>query len=593
MDAEVIGGRPRWPAWLAALGVGLLALGPALGHLRTRFLGIGAVDHPGTLWFYGQVLRALRGEPGALLTNDRLYAPWGQDLLRNTGANFLDGLLAAPFAVFGPVAGHNLFLVAVLVANGCAAAWATEGRGAWPVGLSFALAPYPLYELVEGRPAQALLVFFVVTVFGFGRALEGRWAPWRAAVALALLGLQYWFYAVFASLMLAAWTAVLVSRDRRGAPLVVLLRVLGGAAVLVAPLAVPLATALARGEVAGLFSGESDLLLHSFQPLLGVVTAQQGEDLVGTQRAVPVALLLAGAGAWWTSRGSSTGTGDATSPPGGFGAGGRASQLAMLVVLLVLSVGPWLWVNGARVTEPAYQALLVLLPPLQRLWHPSRAIAGLAVLGIGWLSSCGPRWRWAICMLGSLESARDGLLPLPTWDAAVPAGYECLAGRQGAVVELPFAGSQRHLWYQVVHGLPILGGFHEGAPEFQPAEARALRRDDPFLAALLAVSRGAPVPAAPGDFAALRDLGFRYVVLQLDELPPTDSMAGRAQRRAVTEGLGALLGPPSWQDARTRIWVPGDTRPLCPGAPPDREPGEKAGDRWVQDLGHWQESAPR
>jgi hypothetical protein len=555
--------------------VAALALWGAAPRLADRVLGIGAVDHFGTLWFHARVRDALAGDLAGLLHATDLYFPWGQDLLRNTGVNVLDGLVAAPFAALGPVLGHNALLIAVMVANGLAAALyardhAADAGAPFAAGLAFAVAPFPLYELAEGRPAQALLVVFVLFQRALERAIRGAGSPAAAGAWLALLGYQYWFYGLFGALIAAAGGAVWAIRPPPGRTRVQVLGALvvlaGVAVLLVAPVAGPLAWALAAGEVPGLLdpADPRGLLLHTFQPAYAAVGALDDGAFVVTQRAVPLALGLAG-----------------------LAVARRPAELAMALAALLLAIGPVLVVAGHVVPEPLYGALATVLPPLRRLWHPSRAIAALAVLGVGWLARLPALPRALLVALGLGEAVAAGLLPLSTWDASVPAGYRCLAGAgDGALIELPFAASQRHLWYQARHGRPILGGMHEGAPDFQPDEAVALREDNTFVAALLAAGRGArggPLPT-DADRDAVRALGYRFVVLQKDELPADASGPGRLRRRLVEDQLAALLGPPAWDDARTRVWAPfGDALP-CAGSPPepDATPGEPVRDRWVR-----------
>lgn len=559
----------------------------ALPTFNTRFLGIGGVDHFGTLWFHAEVRRALQGDPGRLLHTPDLYFPWGMNLLQNTGSNVLDGLLAAPFHLLGAVSGHNLFLLAVLVANGGAAAWYARDLGArhpWIAGVAFALAPYPLYELVEGRPAQALLVGFIGFLRSLERAREGRGSPAIAGLWLAALGYQYWFYGIFAGLMAVVAGVVWIagSRGRRVPVFRSLLTATGVALLLTAPVVLPLLRSFLAGEVPGTMTlPERDLLLHSFQPLLGKTGYLDGNSFIGTQRAVPLALLLAL-----------------------IGLRRHPAALAMGTAMLILAAGPLIvfppgpgtpGLDGGApphplVPSPLYDAVTIALPPLQRLWHPSRAIAGLAVVGIIGLAHLRTRWQLAILVISITETVRDGLVPLPTWDAAIPAGYRCLGGGgAGAIVELPFGVSQRHLWYQTGHGRPILGGMHEGAPQFQPGEAVALREGDPFLAALIATARTGEATAPIGQGAELHDLGYRYVVLQKDELPSPVTVGARTRRRRIEQALGSVLGPPLWDDARTAIWAPWGDPPPCGAKPPtpDGDPGETLRDRRVQDLGSW------
>ncbi len=158
----------------------------------------------------------------------------------------------------------------------------------------------------------------------------------------------------------------------------------------------------------------------------------------------------------------------------------------------------------------------------------------------------------------------------------------CLAqGAREAVIDLPFAASQRNLWSQVVHGRPIAGGMHEGAPAFQPAGARALREKNALFHAMLQPGAYSLDLATADD--ELASLGFGFVVLRLDELRgTTGGDLDRARLRKARRDLEGLLGPPIWDDARSLLWALGG-RPLpCLGREPpvDTEPAERVRDRW-------------
>ncbi len=570
-----------------ATAIAGLALWSALPTLGSRMLGIGGVDHSGTLWVYEQVREALTGASAgaaSLVHTPVFYYPWGQDMLHNTGINVVDALLAAPFSLLGRVAGHNAFLLCVLVANGlaamCYARDHTEDRAAAALaGLAFAIAPYPLYELLEGRPAQALLVGMVFYLRALTRAVHGTGSPWTAALWLALLGYQYWFYAVFAALGTVAGGVAWAARPPVGrsttAVIGALLRVAAGAAVCVAPVVVPMLAAMYAGSVPGLIGQTPDMLLHSYQPARGMVGFFDDDQFVGTQRALPLALAIA-ALARARKRGSDP---------------DRVPELMIGAMALLLAMGPTLMIGARTVPEPLYVALSAALPPLQRLWHPARALAMLAVLGIGWFARMRRPAQLLLLIVGVIAAVRDGLLPFPTWDPTLPAGYQCLtaraAGEDAALLELPLAGSQRHLGYQSVHHRPISGGMHEAGVDFQPAEAVAWRASDPYANGLYALARGAAPNAPIGDGAAVHALGYGYVVLQKDALPTGQSAGERTLRRRIEAGLGSALGAPIWDDARTTIWAPwGDALP-CSANPPARDetPAEPLQDRAVKDLG--------
>jgi hypothetical protein len=575
-------------ALLGALGAGLVGGSPG----DVRFLGIGGVDHHGTLWTWWALRDAVAAGDGSRLVHTPwFFHPYGQALYRHTGANLVDaalGLLAAPL---GRVAGHDAALLLVLALNGLGGWLGARRLGlARPglAGLALLVSPWPLYELAEGRPTQALVACAPLYVAEVGRLARGRrgegalvaprdapgrGAWWRAGAWLAALGYCYWFHALFAGLATLAWLGweALPGRREPSIDLRHVLVGLGGAALVAAALATPVAGPLVRESVAGLAPGLMDLadprgiLLTSFQPRWWAVGYLDEHALVLTQRALPWTALPVAVWVAWREP-------------------GRRGLVLAAGLAVVLATGPVLLLPGRVLPEPLYVALAELLPPLRRLWQPARFLAVPAVLLALWAAT-GRRGVLVVVAL-ALEATLDGLLPLPTWDAAVPAGYRCLAAGSdgGALIELPWASSPRHLGWQPVHGRPMLGGMWEVVPAFQPPEAVALR-EDPFVAGLIALGRG--MDATPGDPGPAGALGYRFVVLQRDELPRGETAPIRQRRRHVEQRLRAALGEPLWDDARTVVWSPWGAPSPCRDAPPapDRAPGEVLRDRAVVVLG--------
>jgi hypothetical protein len=180
---------------------------------------------------------------------------------------------------------------------------------------------------------------------------------------------------------------------------------------------------------------------------------------------------------------------------------------------------------------------------------------------------------------------KNQLLPLGTWESRVPAGYECLAqGGDEALLELPWAWTQAHLYYQVHHGRPIFGGMLESSEVFSPPETSAIRTDNTFVAAMMTLAREeAEVEAwSLADLQALRDLGYGFIVLQKDayviEGIASAGLVDNARRtrlRRMRFDMAKLVSEPVYEDARVAIYSPWGLELPCEGITPD--PDREAG----------------
>ncbi|MCK6503170.1 hypothetical protein L6R53_07205 [Myxococcota bacterium] len=583
--------RPRRDDRLLAAALALVvagtALGPALPRLGTHLLGVDGVDTHGTAWFYWMVDRALaRGEP--LTHTDLLYWPWGRDLHVQTGTNVLDALLAVPLRrLLGPVPGTNTTWLLGLLSTWLAARALVRRVTREPLAVEvaavlLALGPPVLFELGEGRPTQAILLLPVLCLLALFETARrpGLWAPVAAGVTLAATGYQYWFSAVFVGLAALSAGLVATARAAPGQRLPTLGRhALAAlvAALLVLPTALPMLRGVTGGQVPGLLDVDAWTWAHqpprtaegqaigtwSWQPLAGrtgmlLLHPQGGVAWSPYVRLVPPLLLaLVAAGLACARR-------------------PRAWLFAALLPLAVVAVGPTLVVGAWSLPNPPMYLAMEALPFLRRLWWPARALLVAAVPASLALALLLARARAAGPLPGRLAAvglvalhlgaaARDDLLPVPTWDATPPAGQRCLAqGPAGAVVELPWGGSQRGLAWQSAHGRPLLGGLAEGNRSLVPPETRQLIADDPLLQRLAFLGDGLPVPRLRArlpvrERSRLDDLGVVYAVVRRDELGPDP---------AQDAGLVHLLGEPVYQDARTWIFAPWGAPSPCADAPP-------------------------
>ncbi|MEO8074747.1 MAG: hypothetical protein ABI818_00360 [Acidobacteriota bacterium] len=212
--------------------------------------------------------------------------------------------------------------------------------------------------------------------------------------------------------------------------------------------------------------------------------------------------------------------------------------LCLGAVFLAWAAGPYVVLFGHSTAMILPVTALRYLPILSNARIPGRAIvivymvaAMLCAEGTAHLLAPGEtRRRWAAALLGGLVMLDYAPAVLPHYSPGHPVGYQALADARepGAVLELPlglrdgFGGrfDSSVLYYQSLHGRPILGGFVARLPP----SVRRTYESEPLLARVLRLSAGAPpgaeqsAPAADG--ADLIRLGIRYVVVDRAATPP-------------------------------------------------------------------------
>lgn len=583
--------------WLAAVLTPLAAFvfltRAVLGRIDEEFVGVEHVDHYGTQWFYWYAKEVLAGRQD-IDHATLLFAPYGKDIYGHTGANLLDAFLSVPFtALFGQVLGYNLFVLGGMLATA-----ALGGRlffrlqgdrlGAGVVATLTLLGPWPLTELAEGRPTQAILLL----PLGFLGALmaltqqarqdssrKGWMLAMAAGVLLALTGYQYWYYALFCGLAAFAFgLGGLAQGPHRLRLLGQLALAAGVALVLALPAAIPMLQATDTGQVAGLLhtqvwsnrytpliTNEGTLIgLYTWQPLARTAgfffSNSEGQDmfLARTPLMPLVTLPVVGLALW---------------RPGKLP---RWALLASCLVLVPIAIGPSLLYDGAVLPNPPYIWLAKQLGLVQRLWWPVRSTAWFALVlpMAGGLAVAASTWRWwarwvaaaliPLAWIGELHLL--GLTSLTSWAPDVPAGYVCLAeGPSGGVAELPYHQARVHIFYQTRHGRPMLGGMLEDQWVFTPQGTRDLLRDNLAAKALAEPPLWGQTPAggfAP-DLQELQALGFRYFVLQKDQIAQDmEPRLAEMRLRKLESQLSVHLGSPVYSDARVALFAPyGDTAP--------------------------------
>ncbi|MCK4718709.1 MAG: hypothetical protein KAT70_08580, partial [Thermoplasmata archaeon] len=205
--------------------------------------------------------------------------------------------------------------------------------------------------------------------------------------------------------------------------------------------------------------------------------------------------------------------------------------LGLAVLCFIMALGPNLWFDGNNYTDiPLPYKLVEWLSPVQMLGTPRRfsALLGLPVAvlaGYGalalkeWL----PRWRkgrWlahpaVLVTLLSLMILVDYLsIPTLTVSAQVPAFYTALADEPDDFAFAILPGRRRYteyyMFYQTIHGRPILGGHVSRLPP----EALEFMSSIPLLKGTYEDGEiDTSLPDVSFQLSRLSEAGFRYLVI--------------------------------------------------------------------------------
>jgi hypothetical protein len=176
-----------------------------------------------------------------------------------------------------------------------------------------------------------------------------------------------------------------------------------------------------------------------------------------------------------------------------------------------------------------------------------------------------------IALWWAVDLRAADLSPFRFWPSGVPVAYTCLAeAEEGAILELPYAHTQAHLYYQTRHGRPMFGGMVEDNPVFTPEEQVTYRRENSFVAMLIAEAKSPDRDTSyvEADREALGALGYKWVLLDKNAYVPPG--AERAAVNPALEGrlplvrrsFNKVFGAPVYEDSKTVIWAPwGDPSP--------------------------------
>ena len=480
-----------------------------------------------------------------------LFFPFGTSLRFHT-LNVGGGLMALPLIACGAslAAAYGLVWLATFFLSALGAAllgWRTSGSrsGALVAGLAFSLCPFRTAHAIghldlaatQWLPLTAALFLPLI-------ASDAPRRPWQgplAGLCLGLAAITSWYFMVYLGFLAALLLGSEVVRARRLPPPRALAWCAGVAALVVAPLAIPMLARLARGDgsyylatedrnpadLAGFFLPPATS--YAMRPLNHMLTGGHevfaGNTIEGVVGLGTLALLLAVLG-WRRSSGEWK-----------VGVAGFA----------LLSLGPSLWIAGRHVPVPLPYALLRHVPVLRGARVPARFVVmvslcmvPLVAAGVARLVDGARRPRvWvgvlSIALLVELAPFRH-----PTVDARVPSPYADMEADRapGAVMDVPFLFQRRNMYRHTVDGRPLVGGW---VARLDPRSRVLFKQRVAPVRDLL--YRGAAGGAAFRHGVAA--LGARFVVVDSDVLgaPPS---AGN-----VMACLGAAFPSGPWRTEGT------------------------------------------
>ena len=598
--------------WPVLLGLYLLGAGaflwPLPAHLRTHIWG-DRFDAWTTLWLIQHLGDRFADGDLTARTVEILF-PIGYDLwsFGHAALQALGGLLVA--AGIPLVMAYNLLLLGGLATSGLAAHALGRAVGGshlagFVAGVAFATSPYLYGEGAAGcieLVSAGFLPLFAWALVGVVRAPGWRRAA-VAAACLAVIGPFNWYYTLFAGMLGVGFCVWQLVEGRRRA--VAWMGVaMGVAALSNAPL-IPLVrqeTPTRPPVSAELFSDPAawsrvDAITNGTADL-SELTLARGEEVDALQvyrNSTTVGALVQ---ARFTVNPLHSTPGALAFGIGLFGlAAGRRQAwgwAALAAGATVLTLGPFLALDDRPPMDPwagdwplpyywAYQHL----PFFSKAYRPYRigvvTLTCLAALGAVGVAAVRTELRRgpvaaAVALLAALGVSQplwsgDRPAHRPLADARIPELYGALADLpDGAVVEVPLQyqpttiANARFQYNQTRHGHPVLN-CNQLIRRTDLVAFRGYVEDNDFLSTLVDLARSAPPHSFSGaDLLALRDDGFRYVVLRRRIEADRLALAGEARGDLLVEPAWGLLrdalGPPVYSDGDGDIHeIPADLDP--------------------------------
>lgn len=472
--------------WLAAfLPLSVLFTWPLAAHLSTRLAG-NEGDAWQNLWNLVWVKNSLWAGRSPFFTHE-LWHPHGTTLVFQT-FDLPDLVWAAPLVgPLHPWTVHNLVVLGTFVFSGWSLYALARGLGAsraasFFAGCAFTFSTYHFTHDL-GHLHILAMQWVPLYVLALWRMLErGGWG-WAIAggVLLALSSLASWYYLVASFFITVPILVTHVVEDPRRALRRTAPRALALCAtflVLILPLGLRMLEERSKEPIAGAHSPvtfSADLQsfvwpnaaqwLSTFTKQYRRWSGNSGEN--GTYIGyVLIALVVAGL----------------------FLRAPRVRVwLAVALVGIVLSLGPRLHIGGTIVSGDVmpYAWLQRIFPLLEFMGVPVRlaftATLGLAAALAPSLDALAGRFGWRLAApFAVLAIAEHAPRAFVTSAYATPAFIAAWADDPSDFAVLEATRDSRHLWHQIVHGHPIVGGYVSRVAERLEEDLRA----DPTAGAL-------------------------------------------------------------------------------------------------------------
>ncbi len=527
MNSKAARARVAGSLLVAAIVVGVFFNAAFL--TEAPVFGIG-VDPGGTLWMYDWVREeVMSGRFPAFTT--RMYYPEGVSLIVRNGSNVVDAILSIPFQLaLGPQRGVLATAVLILVGNALSmlplARHLAPRRPMlqWCVAAWWMASAYVLQEMEGGRPTQAMLWFVPPAVLALLR-FEGRRDAVMFGTCVGLQSWVYWYMGPFMALCLAPLALARLVRD--GWDGVGKLLLAGVVALLVvAPLAAPIAYALAQGEVPGLARPVTETMIY-------VDAAHRIDNILERHTGITTLLALACALALW-----------------------RRGWIAAGILLGVwCSLGVRFGTDDVLFDNIPYIFLYEHSGFISRLNFPERVFSVVYCLLACALLLAFARTRlsalpWLIVLVGLTEKSAIRLLPLSPFDGGELPASSIVRANPGPVLTVPTKSVDGVLMQQIFHRQPMVGGMGDHEPSIRTAEFSARIAGNAYFAALVAEADDAARPWTPADVNALKQW-VRWIWYDYELQERTNGVETAKMTRVR---LTAYLGQPYYSDGFSSVW---------------------------------------